>query len=417
MSDVITVIEGLDLVVSMADGHLHPDDLENVRRSAEAARDRSGYLGSAIVLALVGGTGSGKSSLLNALAGETIASVAVTRPHTSVPLAWIPAGEDASLDAMLDRLGVESRVRQTLFDGVAILDMADTDSLDASHLAQVEALLPEVDVVVWVLDPVKYSDVSLHRDLISPLADPARPFVFVLNQVDLLEVDELSRVRGDLERLLAADGVSSPIVFETAANPVSGDPVGVDRLAAFLESRLDEKRAHLGKVVADARRTARQIAAAAGVSAGGSLDFETRWERLLDASVTALSLSGPTVGAFDEVLCAIEDLVGHLSAESGGPFGTRLRQNFTPDRLADDLRAAVTAMDEAVPRAKDGDRAGPLSPERRAEAADILEAELQVRLGAPLRKILWERASLSAVVAGLSVDASLAEASLTGSEA
>ena len=413
MSDVITVIEGLDLVVSMADGHLHPDDLEAARVQAAAARDRSGYLGTTVVLALVGGTGSGKSSLLNALAGETVASVAVTRPHTSEPLAWIPAEEAGPLDAMLDRLGVARRIRQTRFPGIAILDMADIDSVESSHRAQVEALLPEVDVVVWVLDPVKYADVDLHRDLIEPLADSARRFVFVLNRIDELSDDEVTRVRQDLERLLTEDGVVDPIVFETAAMPSSGSPRGVDRLAAFLASRLDEKRAHLGKVVADARLAARTVAAAAGVADGGSLDFETRWEQLRDAAVSTLSISGPTVGAFDEVLCAVEDLVSHLSAEAGGPFGTRLRQTFTPERLADDLRQSIRVMEEAVPRGKDG----AVSPERRAAAAEVLDGELQVRLGAQLRKVLWERASLSAVVAGLAVDASLAEAGLTESDA
>ena len=42
----------------------------------------------------------------------------------------------------------------------------------------------------------------------------------------------------------------------------------------------------------------------------------------------------------------------------------------------------------------------------------MLDAELQERIGAPLRTLLWERASLSAVVAGLAVDAAMAEARL-----
>ena len=67
MSDAITVVEGLDFVVSLAAGHLHPDDLEAARATATTARTRAGHLGTTMVLALVGGTGSGKSSLLNKL--------------------------------------------------------------------------------------------------------------------------------------------------------------------------------------------------------------------------------------------------------------------------------------------------------------------------------------------------------------
>ncbi|HAX82058.1 MAG TPA: hypothetical protein DCY40_05790, partial [Actinobacteria bacterium] len=49
---------------------------------------------------------------------------------------------------------------------------------------------------------------------------------------------------------------------------------------------------------------------------------------------------------------------------------------------------------------------------RREARAAILDAELQERIGAPLRRLLWERASLSAVVAGLAVDSAIAESRL-----
>ena len=42
----------------------------------------------AYVLALVGGTGVGKSSIVNALAGETVTPAGVRRPTTSRAVAW-----------------------------------------------------------------------------------------------------------------------------------------------------------------------------------------------------------------------------------------------------------------------------------------------------------------------------------------
>jgi hypothetical protein len=53
-----------------------------------------------------------------------------------------------------------------------------------------------------------------------------------------------------------------------------------------------------------------------------------------------------------------------------------------------------------------------LHPEKRAAAADVLAGELQRRIGAPLRTIIWERASLAASLAGLTVDVTKAEAAL-----
>jgi len=413
MTDILTVIEGLDFVVSLAEGHVHPDDLTEARGHARAVRERTGHLGTNMVLALVGGTGSGKSSLLNALAGEAVASVSAVRPHTTRPLAWIPEPPGDALTGLLDRLEIEDRIAQTKFPGLAILDLADTDSLEPSHRQGVERLLPDVDVVVWVLDPVKYADPGLHRELIEPLADSARQFVFVLNRADTLELEALAIVRSDLVSRLADDGIVDPEVFVVAADPPSGVPQGIEPLEEHLRGRLDEKKVHMGKVIADARGAAHAIASAAGVTGGGTLDFEAKWARFRDSAVTSLSIDGPTIGAYERALCALEDLVGELSVEAGGPFGVRLRQAFAGERLDDELRAAVRVMDSTVPRiaGRDG-KPGPLSPERRAEAAELLDGELQQRIGAELRKILWERASLSSVVAGLAVDSSMAEATL-----
>jgi len=49
----------------------------------QTARERARFPGDAYVLALVGGTGVGKSTLLNALAGEEISTASARRPTTS----------------------------------------------------------------------------------------------------------------------------------------------------------------------------------------------------------------------------------------------------------------------------------------------------------------------------------------------
>jgi hypothetical protein len=410
VADVIKVVEDLDLVVELSEGHLHPDDVAGLRRSAAAVREQAGHLGTTLVLALVGGTGAGKSSLLNALAGEEIASVSAVRPHTDQPLAWIPAEPEGSLVHLLDRLRITERVPQDRFPAIAVLDLADVDSVEEGHRRRVEALLPDIDVVVWVLDPVKYADPRLHRDLIAPLADSARRFVFVLNRSDTVSPPALAEVKDDLHRRLYEDGVIAPDIFVVAANPPSGEPQGIAALAAHLEERLDEKRIHLGKLIADARAAARRAAGAAGVAGGGSLDFENRWKRLRDSAADTLARGGPTLGSVEETLCAIEDLVGHLSVESGGSFGTRIRKTFTPERIERELQEAVEAMEAVVERPRDRDgRPDPLGSEDADRAARVLDDELQNRIGAPLRKLLWERASLSSVVASLAVDATEAE--------
>jgi energy-coupling factor transporter ATP-binding protein EcfA2 len=410
MSDTLAIVDGLDLVVALAEGQVPTDQVEAARRTALQMRHRPGFPGATLVVALVGGTGSGKSSLLNALAGERVASVGTVRPHTSVPLAWIPEAGEPAVRELLDRLSVSRRVTQRRFPGLALIDMTDVDSVEMTHRATVEALLPEVDGVIWVLDPSKYAEPVLHDEFVRRLCDSADQFVFALNQVDRVPAADLPRVVDDLVRLLGEDGIEDPVVFPVAADPPGADPIGVDALAAHLAARFDAKWMRRGRMLAETRRATRELADAAGLRRGGSLSFEERWGEVAEGAATALSLGGPGRGILEEVLCSLEDLVGRIAAEAGGPFGARIRAAFTPAVLEAMLREAVTAMEAKAPRL-----AGPhtpVDPEQRAAAADILEQELQNRLGAPMRTIIWERASLAASLAGLTVDVTKAEAAM-----
>jgi predicted GTPase len=78
---------------------------------ASRARERLRLAGDAYVVALVGGTGVGKSSLLNALAGEEITAASPRRPTTDHAVAWIPSQWRTELVPVLRWLGVE-RVRE-----------------------------------------------------------------------------------------------------------------------------------------------------------------------------------------------------------------------------------------------------------------------------------------------------------------
>jgi len=388
VSHAITVVEGLDSVVSLAAGHVPRTDLDVARTLADAARSRTGYLGTTMVLALVGGTGAGKSSLLNALAGEPIASTSVVRPHTTEPTAWIPSRPEPSLHLLLNRLGVDQRVSHDRLTDLAVLDMTDIDSVVVEHRELVERLMPEVDVVVWVFDPVKYADPVLHREFIVPLANSSDRLIFVLNKIDLLDRAALDGVLEHVGRLLAEDGIAEPVVFGTAAEPPDGDSRGIEALTAHLATRLDEKRVHVGKIIDDVRRVARDIAGAAGVVEGGSLGFEERWLFVREAIVTDFDTGG--AAAFEEPLRLVENFILKLSTEAGGAFGQRIRQFFDIESIEAGLAAAFEAA------------AGSSDPSR------TLDDQIQQRFGGPLRKLLWERASLVAVVAGLAVDAATA---------
>src|SRR5215218_3318443 len=96
--DLPTRVAALDEVTELGAGRLPDEALERARGVVGRARERAALSPDYTVVALAGSTGSGKSSLLNALAGEEIAQAGITRPTTGFASAavWAPRDDDSS---------------------------------------------------------------------------------------------------------------------------------------------------------------------------------------------------------------------------------------------------------------------------------------------------------------------------------
>ena len=136
------------------------------------------------VVGFFGATGSGKTSLFNAVVGEDLGKAAARRPTTSSPLAaiWEPAGSEE----LLGWLGVEDRrERPGEFAPNAgpliLLDLPDFDSVELSNREIATRLAGQVDVLVWVSDPEKYADSVIHDQFIRPHATHSEVTLAVLN--------------------------------------------------------------------------------------------------------------------------------------------------------------------------------------------------------------------------------------------
>src|SRR3984957_12857962 len=95
------------------------DDAESVlKRAGERLR----LSGNHTVIALAGGTGSGKSTLFNALSGATFSPPGVTRPTTRHAHACVWGMQGAA--PLLDWLGVQRRHR---YARASVLDSGESD--------------------------------------------------------------------------------------------------------------------------------------------------------------------------------------------------------------------------------------------------------------------------------------------------
>lgn len=227
MARALTLVERIEAIEEALD-LLGPEVSEPVRQGVRdclaIARERAVLDPDTVLIAFVGATGSGKSSLFNALVGEELAVADVLRPTTSQPLAALPEGHDAS--ALLDWLKVARRVPLPAGARIpakaVLLDLPDIDSRSQENRAIARLLADRVDMVLWVVDPQKYADDVIHSQWIGPLAKSARATAMVLNQIDLLDEEGRKAVMGHLRSLLVSDGVPDVPVLGVSARTGEG---------------------------------------------------------------------------------------------------------------------------------------------------------------------------------------------------
>lgn len=271
-SDVSVRLDGLIQAVDSGRGRLDDELLAPAETITDRASDRLRLSGEHTIVALAGATGSGKSSLFNALTDLDLAGVGVRRPTTSWALAcaWGPDGAQELLEWMgipvrhqVSRMSMLDRSSDdTKLDGLVLLDLPDHDSTEVSHHLEMDRLVHYADLLVWVLDPQKYADAAIHDRYIKPMASHVDVTIVVLNQIDRIPYEQRKTALKDVERILASEGLGEVLVIGVSAT--RGD--GVDDLKRELAKRIRSKAVAKSRLSDDISTIAASIAAKSGTA-------------------------------------------------------------------------------------------------------------------------------------------------------
>jgi GTP-binding protein EngB required for normal cell division len=231
------------------------------------------------VAVLAGGTGSGKSSLFNQLAGANFSAVGVIRPFTKDPHACVWGMDGAA--ALLEWLRIPPRNRyarssalgegEESLRGLILIDLPDHDSVASGASAEMNRLVGLADLMVWVLDPQKYADAAVHSRYLTPLAGHSAVIAVVLNQSDLLTTEQAADCVSDLTRLLDSEGLHDARVLTTSARTGAG----LDELRKVLAESVAARRAATDRIAADLDLMGVRFLPYAGEGRGAGQDGDT----------------------------------------------------------------------------------------------------------------------------------------------
>ena len=162
---------------------------------------------------IAGRTNAGKSSLLNAIVGEKIASVSNKPQTTRTRITGIRNIDDVQL-VFFDTPGLHKPVNK----------------LSEHMLNTVKESVSDIDAVVFVMDCTKKIN-EQELNLLRSMNDSKMPVILVLNKIDLLKnKDELAPVIADLTSKIKFQAVVPVSVTEN-----SGVDIVIDEIIALSE--------------------------------------------------------------------------------------------------------------------------------------------------------------------------------------
>jgi hypothetical protein len=285
-----------------------------------------------LLVAIMGSTGAGKSSLLNALAGGPVSPSGVLRPTTRQPVAVVhPEDAGGRFEQIAERADLDVRLDAFARRGLIIVDAPDFDSAEGANRASALHLLAVADLVIFVTTATRYAD-QAPWEVVGRARARGLPFRAVLNRLpadetaadavlddfrnlleragasrhadvvpiregaldperDALAADAIAPVRDALDALVASDADRREVARRGLTAAMHGVPMAVEAIAREIEEE-QQAVAEL-RTAADTAFAERRVALDEELGRGTFLRAEVlrQWQEFVGAGQVARFLS------------------------------------------------------------------------------------------------------------------------------
>jgi energy-coupling factor transporter ATP-binding protein EcfA2 len=334
-----------------------------------------------LLVVVFGPTGSGKSTIVNSLAGSEVSRAGPLRPTTQAVVVWshhrnLARYAAAPFDGLPSGAPVVSADDHPLLVDLSLVDTPDVDSYVEAHRAETEEVLALADAAVYVTTAQRYSD-AVPWELLRRLSERGMPLLVVLNRLTRRSAGALTDLAGALRR----EGVNAPDVIPVQEHRLRGG--GRLPLAA------------LRPVVAHLERLAEGHRAVRAASVEGALAADLTAVAHLAADVRAQADEAEALvrAALLGYRHQVEEIRSHLAA--GNLVKAEVVGRWQRLVGVSDLASLVTKGAGRLRRLLAG--AEPVRPEEvqrvRSEARDELADLVERRAGRAVRAAVnaWER--------------------------
>jgi energy-coupling factor transporter ATP-binding protein EcfA2 len=171
-----------------------PERVDRERARTELVRSIREYLlprledpEAPVVAVLVGPTGSGKSVMLNSLAGQRASEPGALRPTTRSPVVWANRRHAMRYQRLLGGLlgreeaGVVAG-DDSITEQLTVIDAPDFDSVYAESRVIGEQVLAVADLCIFVASALRYADAAAW-EFLDQIRTRGLPILFVLNRL------------------------------------------------------------------------------------------------------------------------------------------------------------------------------------------------------------------------------------------